>query len=347
MAVTRGLDPRCSGLELPEEMSASMVRLGNGNLLAVKDNAAFISEDDGKSWSETGPVYTGKRPGLPDSGLLLQTRDDWTILVYLDLSTYIWSWDDEMGQADPNARLDVWSVRSPDGGETWMDRQRIMEGYCGALITMIQMVRGNIVVPVQILLRDPDRYATMSYMSEDDGKTWTHSNILDLGGHGHHDGAMEATLAELGNGSLLMLIRTNLDYFWESYSMDQGRSWRILQKSEIDASSSPGYLLRLASGRLCLVWNRLNPQDGSAPVRRSGHYSRAEASWQREELALAFSDDEARSWSDPQVVATRSEPPFPCYPVAFEHSPGLLWITAGDMKFSLREEDFVAESSIP
>lgn len=341
------LDTRCAALELPEGLSASMVRLGDGHLLTVKNNTVFISADDGQSWSETGPVYTGKRPGVPDSGLLLQTRDDWTILIYLDSSALIWSWDDETGCADPNARLDVWSVRSPDGGATWMDRQRLMEGYCGALITAIQMVRGNIVVPVQTLLRDPDRHATLSYMSDDDGKTWTHSNILDLGGHGHHDGAMEATLAELGNGTLLMLIRTNLDYFWASYSMDQGRSWRVLQKSAIDASSSPGYLLRLASGRLCLVWNRLNSQDGSAPPRRSGHYSQAEASWQRQELAIAFSDNEALSWSAPQVVATSSAPPFPCYPCTFEPKPGLLWITAGEVKFSLREQDFVAEDLTP
>ncbi len=347
MTTTCELDPRCSALELPEGMSTSMMRLQDDNLLTVKNNTVFISADDGRSWSETGPVYTGKRPGVPDSGLLLQTRDGWTILVYADSSAFIWSWDEETGQADPNARLDVWSVRSPDGGKTWMDRQRLMEGYCGALITMVQMVRGNIVVPVQILLRDPDRHATVTYMSDDDGKTWTHSNILDLGGHGHHDGAMEATLAELGNGTLLMLLRTNLDYFWESYSMDQGRSWRILRKSAIDASSSPGYLLRLTSGRLCLVWNRLNPQDGSAPPRRSGHYSQTEASWQREELAIAFSEDEAASWTDPQIVATSSEPPFPCYPCVFEHSPGLLWISAGKVKFSLREADFVAEESTP
>ena len=126
--------------------------------------------------------------------------------------------------------------------------------------------------------------------------------------------------------------------------MDQGRSWRILQKSCIDASSSPGYLLRLASGRLCLVWNRLDPQDGSAPPTQSGPYSAVEASWQREELSIAFSEDEARTWSEPQVVATSSEPPFPCYPQVFEHGPGLLWITAGTLRFRLREEDFIDQT---
>ena len=180
-----------------------------------------------------------------------------------------------------------------------------------------------------------------SYRSEDDGLTWTHSNIIDMGGHGHHDGAMEATVAELSNSSLLMLIRTNFDYFWESLSMDQGRSWRILQKTDIDASSSPSYLLRLDSGRLCMVWNRLQASDGSPPERMSGQYSEVEASWFRDELSIAFSDDEGQSWSEPQVVATNGERPFPCYPRMFEHSPGLIWVTAGNMKFSLKETDFV------
>ena len=342
MANTSQLDSRCSHLELPEGMTTSMVRLGNGDLLTVMDNTVFISGDDGKSWSQKGPVVTGRRSGIPGSGLLLQTRHDWTVLVYTDASTCLWSWDEETGQADPNARLDVWSVRSHDGGETWQDRQRLMEGYCGALITMVQMERGNIVVPVQILRRDPDRHATTSYMSDDDGKTWSNANVLDLGGHGHHDGAMEATLAELRNGTLLMLLRTNLDAFWEAYSMDQGRSWRILQKSSIEASSSPGYLLRLASDRLCLLWNRLSLQNNSPPPRRSGQYSATEASWQRQELSIAFSSDEARTWSDPQVVASSPEPPYPCYPHAFEAEKGRLWITAGTKRFSLFEEDFVS-----
>ena len=71
---------------------------------------------------------------------------------------------------------------------------------------------------------------------------------------------MEATVAELSNGRLLMLIRTNLDRFWEAYSDDGGRYWREIRPSQIDASSSPGYLIRLASGRLALVWNRLYPE---------------------------------------------------------------------------------------
>ena len=89
-----------------------------------------------------------------------------------------------------------------------------------------------------------------------------------------------------------------------------------------------------------MAWNRLQASDGTAPPRWSGQYSEAEASWFRDELSIAFSEDEAQTWSEPQVVATDSERPHPCYPTMFEHSPGLIWVTAGSMKFSLKEADF-------
>ncbi len=340
MGTSGTLDPRCTRLDLPENMHADMVNLADGSILTVIDNTVLISEDGGKSWLERGPVCTSPPPGVPRSGMLLRTQNDWVVMVYVDTDAFIWNWNDETRSADANARLDVWAIRSPDGGKTWLDRQRIYEGYCGALINMVELARGGIVAPIQVLLRDPDRHAMTSYRSEDDGLTWSHANIIDVGGNGHHDGAMEATTAELTNGSLLMLIRTNFDYIWESFSTDQGRSWRVLQKTALDASSAPGRLLRLASGRLCLVWNRLQASDGSPPERRSGQYSEAEASWFRDELSIAFSDDAAQSWSEPEVVATRHERPFPCYPRMFEPSPGVVWVTAGAMKFSLNEADF-------
>ena len=31
-----------------------------------------------------------------------------------------------------DSRLDVWAIRSLDEGKTWIDRQKILDGYCGA-----------------------------------------------------------------------------------------------------------------------------------------------------------------------------------------------------------------------
>ncbi len=354
------IHPRCE--VLPIELAGPFVKLGDGSLLAVEGNATRISQDGGKTWSEPRQIYHGPKPGTPGNGLLLKTRDEVIVLVYGDGDTYQWGWDDARGVANPDIRLDVWTIRSLDEGKTWVDRQRILDGYCGALIDIIQTKSGHIVVPIQSMLRDPGRHATYTAVSTDNGKTWKKSNLIDLGGYGHHDGAMEATLAELKDGRLWMLLRTTWDRFWQAYSDDHGLSWRVIQPSKIDASSSPGYLKRLASGRLVLVWNRLyrEGEDTYAQVTRKdfeGPYPMGKAfrwysqrtrkgdpeSWQREELSIAFSDDDGATWTAPVVIARQKQEWF-CYSYLFEAEPGLLWIFPGfgrGLRISLREADFV------
>jgi hypothetical protein len=226
-----------------------------------------------------------------------------------------------------------------------MDRQRLLDGYCGALIDIIQTSSGEVVVPVQPMLHNPGRHATRTYVSADDGKTWTWSNTIDLGGSGHHDGAMEATLTELKDGRLWMLLRTNLDYFWEAFSEDKGRSWRVIQPSRFDASSAPGYLLRLAGNRLALVWNRLYPECKLETARRGGdgQLSSAAASWHRGELSLAFSEDDGKTWTEPVVIARKPGGGL-SYAYLFERRPGELWVStrfSDHICFRLKEADFV------
>ena len=78
------LDPRCTELDLPDNVYANMVRLDDGSILTVVDNTMLVSEDDGKSWRERGPVYTGPPPGVPGGGMLLRTQNDWVVMVYVD-----------------------------------------------------------------------------------------------------------------------------------------------------------------------------------------------------------------------------------------------------------------------
>jgi hypothetical protein len=192
-------------------------------------------------------------------------------------------------------------------------------------------------------LLEHTRHASLTCVSDDDGKTWRQGNIIDLGGRGDHDGAIEPTVVELSTGRILMLLRTNLDRFWEAYS-DDGRYWRELRPSSIDASSAPGYLARLASGRLALVWNRLYPEGKNATNRRGGGtVCETQASWQREELSLAFSQDDAKTWTKPVVIARQAGAGL-SYPMIFERKPGDLWIITrfnDRIALSLREADFV------
>ena len=242
-------------------------------------------------------------------------------------------------------RLDVWTIRSLDEGKTWQDAQMIQPGYCGAVRHIIQTSSGRIVATAQDMFRNPGRHVTRTYSSDDDGKTWRGSNIIDLGGHGHHDGAIEATVVELRDHRIWMLIRTNLDRFWEAYSDDQGRYWRVIQPSNIDTpSSAPGYMARLASGRLVLAWNRLYPEGKDTIQRRAGAASETLASWQRAELSIAFSEDDGKTWTKPVVIARQPKVSL-AYPWILERRSGELWITTmqGSLRVNLREADFVGQ----
>jgi len=343
MAQDVWIHPRCK--PLPFRKGGPFARLGDGRLLVIEPNATRVSQDDGETWSEPRAIYDGPKPGIPTSGVLVRTRAGVLVLVYLDLSTYKWRWDEKKREPADEVQLDVWSIRSLDGGRTWIDRQKILDGYCGALIDMIQTRTGEIVVPVQDLLRNPGRHALWVYVSTDDGKTWSRSNLIDLGGHGDHDGAMEPTLTELRDGRLWMLIRTNWDRFWQAYSEDKGRSWRTILPSSIDASSAPGYMLRLSSGRLALVWNRLYPEGKTSGPRHGGKGQRSSvpASWHRQELSLAFSGDDGKTWTRPVVIARRPKGGL-AYPYLFEPRPGKLWVTtrfSHHVYLSLSEADFV------
>ncbi|MGI5819053.1 MAG: sialidase family protein [Armatimonadota bacterium] len=336
----RWLDPRCT--VLPTDRLGPFVVLGDGNLLTVDQHCTVISDDDGRSWSEPRPIgeaAAGERGG----GVLLRTGEGVLIYVYMDMGTYHWEWDSATKEASEDARLDVYAIRSLDEGQTWVDDQRLLAGYCGALVDIIETRSGHIVVPVQELVREPSRHATRTCVSKDGGRTWERSNLIDLGGHGHHDGAMEATVAELQDGRLWMLLRTNWDRFWEAFSTDNGLSWRVIQPTEIDASSAPGSLKRLASGRLALVWNRLYPEGRTDYPRRGGddELCREPASFHRDELSIALSEDDGRTWTPPAVLAR--DPGGLSYPHVLERRPGELWITTmfqGELRVSLREADF-------
>lgn len=348
----RWIDPRCKVLAYTRK--TPLVELRDGSLLTIQGNGTVTSKDEGKTWSAPQKIYDGPGPGIPGGPcLLLKTRSGALVMVYLDMASYKRAWDQVKNEAGKDMRMNVWAIRSLDDGKTWIDRQQLLDGYCGALINMIQTADGQIVAPIQSM-PFRNRHSMSSCVSADDGKTWKWGNTIDLGGCGDHDGAMEGTVAELSKGRVLMLVRTNFGRFWEAYS-DQGRYWWEIGPSKIETSTSPGYLLRLASGRLALVWNRPSPdgKDGgkriaSAPLAdppknvAPGDSNQSRGNWYREELSLAFSQDDAKTWSKPVVIAR--VPEGLSYPWVFERRPGELWVVTGFQSrvgLSLKEADFV------
>ncbi|MDZ7619456.1 MAG: sialidase family protein [Patescibacteria group bacterium] len=326
------IHPKARALTLADNAMVMLV-LQDGSLLRVSRGGSQRSADDGKTWSAPTTIYDGPAPGrIGGGGLLLKTVKGTILLVYHDPDTRVLQWDRKTGEVSDDTRNDVWAIRSTDGGHTWGDRQHISSlvgelPYCLSLIQLAQLADGTIVVPLQPRRREPNRNVITTVTSRDEGETWTRSEtILDIGGAGLHDGLLEPSVIGLRDARAYMLLRTNLGWLYESFSADGGLHWTEAKPTDLDASSAPSFMLRLADGRVLLAWNRAAPSDGSAPVLRQGAgWSSEPASWHRAELSVALSDDDCHTWSDPVVVA-RCDGRELAYPYVLERRPGTVWI---------------------
>lgn len=337
----------------------TVVKLADGRLITVppEGNATIISADNGQTWSKPRPMLPANSAMVPTRGPLILTKSGVLVFIFQTISGLNTRWDEAKRDWAPSFHNDknLWMMRSPDNGETWAEPQQYLTGgpgYYGTIVSSIQTSSGHIVVPIQVTLQNPGHWGMYGFVSADDGKTWSRSNLIDIGGNGHHDGAIEATVAELSNGRLMMLIRTGYGKFWEAYSEDHGYNWLEIRPSQLDSAAAPGQMKRLASGRLVLIWSRLAMEGAAIPPNSgpSDAYVNGVRS-QRREFSIAYSDDDAKSWSLP-VVITRQAKSSVSYPFILEPHPGELWIwtrygSVPPVYMKLSERDLVGLKRAP
>ena len=279
-------------LKHPTALGTNLVALADGGVMAVlsigpqsyraplgSNSLVYrVTRDEGKTWGKEQKIVAH-----PDCNAshpsVLRTRDGALHVFYLGFVRHSW----KGGNPTPEEKSDVWTVRSRDGGKTWSKPLMIHECYCGATNGAIETRDGHIVFPFEHYVPNPGRCVSRAAVSADGGKTWKLSNTVDIGGAGDHAGALEPAAVELRDGRLWMLIRTQRGQFWEAFSADGGLAWGKARPTKIEAAHAPGHLTRLASGRIALVWNR----------RPKG----------RQELYVALSDDDGKSWGKPVLVA--------------------------------------------
>jgi lysophospholipase L1-like esterase len=177
--------------------------------------------------------------------------------------------------------------------------------------------------------------------------------VIDLGTEGNyagkvaglsattHGGGIEGTIFEKQAGGAKLLLRVPHGYLHELTSSD-GTQWKASMPSAIEASDSPAMVVRLASGRLALAWNRYRD-----PVAREGR---------RDELSIAFSENDGLTWTIPQVIARnrkvdggRESRRWISYPYIFEPTPGRVWVSTmqGNVRVELNESDFIVPVAAP
>jgi len=328
------------GKVLNTEFIGPYVRNNAGDIVTVEDRSAWISKDEGRSW-QAYPLFKSDEWCAYDNHSLCITQKGTLVLSFPNIADYHFKWVKAHNKPTKNTRLPICVIRSLDGGQSWEAPILIQKGYGAACSTMIQLQSGELVMSAQDLDYEQARHFSLTYVSTDDGLTWQPSNKLDIGGRGHHGGCYEGSLIELNDGRLWLLIRTNQDWFWHAYSSDKGKTWDTVSPG-IEASSSPGMLTRLNSGRIMLVFNQLYPQGKSEFKRISGQYSEVEASWFREELSVMFSEDEGVSWTKPTVLA-QCKKAWLAYPYVFEQTDGVIWLTTMQscLKIKFKEQELL------
>ena len=329
------------GQRLMSKLQGPYANLPDGSVLAVDSREALISNDEGETWKSYSLFADPEQFLARPERALIRTREGTLVMGFLnekEITRGKWLVNDR--EALSKFYLPTYIARSLDDGKTWETPLKIQDGWCGAIRSLIQLKSGRLVLAGQDVRFDPGRHVVMSYVSDDEGQTWKRSNELDIGGSGSHGGAMEATLAELANGRLYMLIRTVKGWFWEAFSDDGGLTWRDFTRSQLRSSTCCGQLARLADGRLILLSNR-------SPVGKPYNLN------SRAELSIAFSSDEAKTWSKPVVVSARRLNPGEeyhaarqSYPYVLERRPGELWITTmqGGLRMKISTADIPDEA---
>ncbi len=328
------IEMHAKGEKLPTTHQGPFVTTGDGDILAVGRSKAFISGDKGKTWTAYPLFKDNKKHQARDERALIRTRD----------GVVVFGWMNERGRRagkwgkGGEAEAAKWIIptcisRSLDDGKTWEEPIKIQDRWCGAIRCLIELKSGRLVLVGQKLI--PWQHVTLTYVSDDKGKSWKPSNEIVLGGHHDHDGAMEATIVERKDGSIHMLIRTTKGWQYEAVSTDEGLTWKNVRNSGIQSNTCCATYSRLADGTISLLWNRMLKQK---PTDMGS----------REEMSIAFSKDEGKTWSKPQIVAARYAKAGDSwgnrilgYPYLYETKPGKLWITTmqGGLRMKIKQAD--------
>lgn len=303
---------------LPFTHQGPFVTAGDGGVLCVDAQHALHSSDEGRTWITTPIFRDEQRYRISDERALLRTRDGVVIAAWMNTkelkSPPGWNW----GTQDADWQgfvLPTYVCRSLDDGKTWEEPVFLNKPWCGCIHSLIETKSKRIALVGQEII-PAWRHATVVFVSDDQGRTWQRSNVLDIGqGRHDHAGSIEGTVVERRDGSLYQLLRTETGWLYEAVSRNGGLLWEDFRQSQIKSVTCCAQLARLADGRIALLWNhppRHRPDSGSS----------------REELSIAFSSDECATWSPPQVIAAN------CgargrvsYPYLYERKPGELWIT--------------------
>lgn len=307
----------------PRASEGAMVELTNGDLFMVfqrfeksrlgsADDApnalvSMRSSDGGRSWNDLR-VEAVPEPGDVNvySPNLMRLEDGSVLFVY---KRYV-----QLGAGKLTLCTAV-ACTSTDECATFTGHRVLWErephGFASATIRRLR--GGRLILPVSATrkgtsLTKEENIEMGCVASDDHGASWHVCPgwiVLPM------RGAMEGHVAELADGRLMMVMRTQLGAVFKSFSSDRGETWSKAQTTGLRAPESCPELVRLPErNALVLVWNNSEYD----PAFRS-HYGK------RTPLSVAVSTDSGDSFQ--HVGDIETEPGW-----AYSN-PGALFLTNG------------------
>ena len=186
---------------------------------------------------------------------------------------------------------------SADAGETWSKARRLPDGILGPIKNKpLELADGEILSPSS---SEHDGFRVHFERSADGGKTWTATRPVN---DGRKIAAIQPSILVHKDGRLQALGRTGQGRLFETWSLDQGKTWGELTLTKLPNPDAGADAVTLADGRQLLVYNHnpsgLNPiNDGRVPLNVA--LSEDGVNWS---AALVLEDDPRRHYGYPAVI---------------------------------------------
>ena len=275
-----------------------------GTLLKGREGAIYFtfaakglnmkeSVDNGRTWGE--PWHFVDRMGSRIKGshlTVFRMQSGKLGLVYNDYENF------PRGIPGRDNWSGIMFRESEDEGKTWSDPNLVypLNGLCcsGHVILLSD---GRILAPgFRWISHDatgesegfssPSFSYSFTCFSDDEGKSWqvSHSQLF-ISHYRFTCSLEEPTVVELGDGRLLMHLRSQVGRPYRSYSRDRGLTWSRPEPLPMAASFTPSILKRMPTGEILMIWNQIS----RAEILKGFH---------RHRLSCAISRDEGQTWEN-------------------------------------------------
>jgi sialidase-1 len=278
--------------DTPRSDTASVAELSDGRLMVVyhkyrrgkhsgRDHGACtiwskVSDDGGVTWKQPRMLVDLAEGDMNvQAPALLRLKSGKLMLICL-----------RAHKSGGSSTMCVFS--SDDDGKTFSPLPPVWKRSKGQLLqggasSLVELKSGRIVLPFHGGSGNQWKQTNSAwcFLSDDSGKSWQRSAGIDL----PKRGAMEASVSQLADGTLLMSLRTQLGGPYLARSADEGKTWSKAVFSGLEGGESCTCLRRIPGSKdIVLLWNN------SKFNKRHHHFGR------RTPLTAAISSDNGKTW---------------------------------------------------